>query len=180
MSKPRILVHFFGHAAFCISDSVGNNIYIDPWILTSPWNADSSIKQKNDTFIAKFPPTAILICTWIINTDNRLTVQAHGHLDHVGDTVSLLQKYQAKAYGMPELSAILHGIDSHQFIGMNKGGTVQLGGGFSATMVHALHSSSGQSEEGGQKKLIYTGEAAGWVVNSPPVCGRKRFLLFLE
>lgn len=126
------------------------------------------------------PPPYLFVRGLLILT-TRLTVQAHGHLDHVGDTVSLLQKYQAKAYGMPELSAILHGIDSHQFIGMNKGGTVQLGGGFSATMVHALHSSSGQSEEGGQKKLVYTGEAAGWVVNSPPVFdGRKRFLLFLE
>lgn len=136
-----VKIHYFGHAAFCISGN-GQEIYIDPWI-QNPKCA------KEDADLSKHHPTAILL--------------SHGHDDHVGNTIELLkQNPEAKVYAIFDLINIIGaipGIAPQQLVGLNKGGTVAIGGGFTATFVTALHSSTFNDK--------FAGEAGAWVIRTP-------------
>lgn len=83
--------------------------------------------------------------------------------DHIGSSVELLKSNpKAKLFAIYELADAVGrsaGVGADQVVGLNKGGTVDLGSGFSATLVTALHSSSFEGKQ--------TGEAAGWVVHTP-------------
>jgi L-ascorbate metabolism protein UlaG (beta-lactamase superfamily) len=70
---------------------------------------------------------------------------SHGHSDHVADLVQLANKFNSKVV--------------KNTVGMNKGGTVDLGF-VKLTMTHALHSSSIQDGD----HTIYGGEAAGYIL----------------
>jgi len=135
-------IEFIGHAGFALSDKdSGARVYIDPAI---------SILGKNP---ADHHPTAILL--------------THGHFDHVGDTLDLLRANpEAKVYAIVELANLLS-IDlegkpeSDRCVGCNKGGSIDIGHGWTATLVDAKHSSSyGPNRQ-------YAGEAGGWVVRAP-------------
>lgn len=58
---------------------------------------------------------------------------------------------------------VAQGVPEAQVVGMNKGGCVDIGEGFKATMVNAIHSSS--CGMGGC--VVDGGSAAGFVVNCP-------------
>ena len=133
-------IEYIGHSAFALSDETsGARVYIDPAISIVGGDA------------AAHHPTAILV--------------THGHGDHVGDTLALLRANPAaKCYAMVELAGLLArdlGGDAARCVGCNKGGEVDIGHGWRATLVDAKHSSS-YGDSG-----AYAGEACGWVVRAP-------------
>lgn len=134
-----VAITFLGHACFKFGSPEGTQILIDPWLKDNPQTpAGAEEVGRLD----------IILVT-------------HGHGDHLGDTISLAKKSGAIVISMPEVGQYLirKGLNPEKTVGMNKGGTVQIGDLW-VTMVHAIHSSS--IAEGDD--LIYGGEATGFVV----------------
>lgn len=131
-------ITWLGHASFLIQTATNKMLVIDPWLEGNPkcpeeyhnWN-------KAD---------AILV--------------THGHFDHMGSALALAQVTNAPIVSNFEISAYLESAGAPQTIGMNKGGTVDLGNNIMVTMVFADHSSGITTEQG----LIYGGEPAGFVI----------------
>ncbi|MEA2607924.1 MAG: hypothetical protein QOJ75_167 [Chloroflexota bacterium] len=93
-----------------------------------------------------------------------LLLVTHGHGDHLGDAVALASRLRPAWPSIHEMSLWLArrlpgGADSTT--GMNKGGTVEIGG-IRVTMVRADHS-AGDWNPGGETTL-YLGEPAGFVL----------------
>ncbi|MBS3906143.1 MAG: metal-dependent hydrolase [Syntrophaceae bacterium] len=130
-------ITFLGHSAFKIVSPKGVVIYIDPFLSGNP----------------KTPPELKAV------DKADLILVTHGHGDHVGDTLSIAEKTNARIVAMPELGRYLTRKGAKNVTGMNKGGTFT-SHGIAITMVHAIHSSS--VTEGDQ--VIYTGEPAGFVI----------------
>eukprot|EP00051_Salpingoeca_urceolata_P027286 m.480828 g.480828 ORF g.480828 m.480828 type:complete len:239 (+) comp21966_c0_seq1:225-941(+) len=126
-SSSEVLCTWLGHNAFSL-DHDGYTVVIDPW-LTSPKAAKGP--EKID---------AILV--------------SHSHDESLGEAKDLAQKHNAKVYCVQELATQLKsdGLAADLVVDVNKGGTVAIGGGFRASLVHAVHSTT-------------VGEAAGWVVS---------------
>ncbi len=133
----EVKITYLGHAAFRFTSPKGVVLYIDPFLSGNP----------------KTPPE------WKTVEKADLILLTHGHGDHVGDTLAIAEKTQAKIVAMPELGRYLTRKGAKNVIGMNKGGTFH-SHGIAITMVHAIHSSS--VTEGDQ--VIYTGEPAGFVI----------------
>ncbi|MBI4548698.1 MAG: metal-dependent hydrolase [Ignavibacteriae bacterium] len=129
-------VTWFGHSAFLLESPDGKAVLIDPW-LDNP----------------KAPPEA----KDIPNVD--LILVSHGHSDHVGNTVEIAKRTNAKVVCIYELYLYFQsqGVTTAQ--GMNKGSTVEIDG-VKLTMVDARHSSD--IDIGGS--VVPGGEAAGFVV----------------
>jgi L-ascorbate metabolism protein UlaG (beta-lactamase superfamily) len=94
---------------------------------------------------------------------------SHGHFDHIFSVVPLAKQFNAKVVAIFETSHWLESKDVKNTIGMNKGGTVDLGFA-KLTMTHAIHS-CGILDDG---KIIYGGEAAGYVLT--PKEGRRVYM----
>ena len=125
---------WLGHAAFRIDTPGGKRIYVDPW-LTNPKCPENEKSPERVDLIA-------------------LT---HGHDDHVGETVELVQKFSCPVVAQVELAAWLsrNGVEETHLTAFNKGGTVEHAG-VKVSMTDAKHSSS--CPDG-----TYAGEAAGLV-----------------
>ena len=136
-STGKIEVTWFGHSAFLFQSPNGKRLLIDPW-LDNP-RAPAGAKNISGVDI-------ILI--------------THGHSDHIGNTIEIAKRTNAKVFAIFELYLHLtrQGVTSAH--GMNKGGTVEVDG-ISVTMVDAKHSSGVDHEA----EVIAGGEAAGYVVN---------------
>lgn len=133
----EVKITYLGHATFKFVSPKGVIIYIDPFLSANPKTpAEMKTVEKAD-----------------------LILVTHGHGDHVGDTLAIAEKTNARIVAMPELGRYLTRKGAKNVIGMNKGGTYT-SHGIAITMVHALHSSS--VTEGDQ--VIYTGEPAGFVI----------------
>lgn len=133
----EVKVTYLGHSAFKIVSPKGVVLYIDPFLSGNPKTpAEMKTVEKAD-----------------------LILVTHGHGDHVGDTLVIAEKTNARIVAMPELGRYLTRKGAKNVIGMNKGGTYT-SHGIAITMVHALHSSS--VTEGDQ--VIYTGEPSGFVI----------------
>lgn len=130
-------ITFLGHSAFRVISPKGVILYIDPFLSGNP----------------KTPPEMKTV------EKADLILVTHGHGDHVGDTVSIAEKTNARVVVIPELGRHLAKKGVKNVIGMNKGGTYT-SHGIAITMVHATHSSS--VTEGDQ--IIYTGDPAGFVI----------------
>lgn len=130
-------ITYLGHSAFKVISPKGVILYIDPFLSGNP----------------KTPPEMKTV------DKADLILVTHGHGDHVGDTVSMAEKTNAKVVVIPELGRYLAKKGVKNVIGMNKGGTYT-SHGIAITMVHATHSSS--ATEGDQ--IIYTGDPAGFVI----------------
>lgn len=130
-----IQAYWLGHSTFKIITPQDQIIYIDPFLNENPKTPED---QKN-------PEKADFI------------LLTHGHEDHVGDTLPLAKKTDAKVVGMVELIRVLkkHGLDDSQAMEINKGGTAYFNN-FKVTMTSANHSSSFNGE--------YTGEPAGLIL----------------
>lgn len=87
-------------------------------------------------------------------------VLTHGHDDHIGDTVDICKKTGATLVAVYELAMFLAGQGVAKVEPGNPGGTIDLGGGVSASFVKAFHSSS-TSAEG---KTVYLGNPCGVVI----------------
>ena len=83
----------------------------------------------------------------------------HGHGDHIGDAVEVIEKHDPKVVGIFELCAWLQKKGAKQTLAMNKGGT-QAVDDIRVTMVHADHSCGIQDGD----QIIYGGEACGYVI----------------
>jgi L-ascorbate metabolism protein UlaG (beta-lactamase superfamily) len=77
----------------------------------------------------------------------------------VADLVQLANKFNSKVVGIFEITSWAGSKGVKNTVGMNKGGTVDLGF-VKLTMTHALHSSSIQDGD----HTIYGGEAAGYIL----------------
>jgi L-ascorbate metabolism protein UlaG (beta-lactamase superfamily) len=134
--QKNVKVTWFGHSAFLIESPTGKNILIDPW-LDNP-KAPAGAKE-------------------ISHVD--LILVTHGHSDHVGNTIEVAKRTNAKVVCIFELSLYFQNNGVERVQGMNKGGSVNVDG-INITMTDAKH--SGDIDVGG--KVIPGGEAAGFVI----------------
>lgn len=130
-------ITWLGHATVLIRTATGTNILIDPFITQNPkFPKDFSLPSKID---------------YILLT--------HGHVDHIADAVPVANSHSSTVVAIYELAAYIAGKGVASTIGMNLGGTVQLGD-VAATMVEAKHSAAAEDEHG----THYVGVAAGYVL----------------
>lgn len=139
-------ITWLGHATMKLRLETGEVIVLDPWTEGNPKYPKEHRFDRID---------AILV--------------SHGHFDHIHDVVPLAKQFTPKVVGIFELCAWLESKGVENCSAMNKGGTQQVGP-VRVTMVHAVHS-CGILDEG---KMIYGGEAAGFVVHFPD--GRAAYL----
>jgi L-ascorbate metabolism protein UlaG (beta-lactamase superfamily) len=132
-------ITWLGHASFELQFPTGEILLLDPWLETNP----SYPKQHKITRVDAIAVT-------------------HGHMDHTADVIPLATQFYPKVLAIFEIATFFAGKGVKNPIGMNKGGTVDLGF-VKLTMVHALHSSSIQ--DGTQ--TFYAGEAAAFILTLP-------------
>jgi L-ascorbate metabolism protein UlaG (beta-lactamase superfamily) len=129
-------ITWLGHGTVQFRFASGEVLLMDPWTDGNPsYPKDYEIQQVD----------AIAI--------------SHGHYDHIHDAVPLAKKFQPKVVGIFETIHWLESKGASNTIGMNKGGTVDLGF-VKLTMTHAIHSCGILDDN----KIIYGGEAAGYVI----------------
>ena len=131
---------WLGHAAFRIdtagsNDSGGRRIYVDPFLKGNPKCPPHELEPER--------VDAIYL--------------THGHDDHVGDTVSLAQRFECPVVAQVELRVWLagQGVELNMAHAPNKGGTVDVAG-IKVTLTTGNHSSS--ADDG-----TYLGESCGLV-----------------
>jgi L-ascorbate metabolism protein UlaG (beta-lactamase superfamily) len=138
-------ITWLGHATFELEFESGEVLLLDPWIEGNPAYPSSYKIDRVD---------AIAI--------------THGHSDHVGGVMPLAKEFSPKIIAIVEVADFFDGKGLANTIGINKGGTVDLGF-VKLTMTHALHSSSLQDGD----KTLYGGEAAGFILTFKD--GRKAY-----
>jgi L-ascorbate metabolism protein UlaG (beta-lactamase superfamily) len=141
-----IEITWLGHGTFEFKLETGEVILLDPWIDGNPAHPQNHSLSRVD---------AVLI--------------SHGHFDHIHDAVSVANKFTPKIVAIFETGHWLESKGVKNVSAMNKGGTQQVGS-IAVTMTHAVHS-CGILDDG---KIIYGGEAAGYVVTLPD--GRRMYL----
>jgi L-ascorbate metabolism protein UlaG (beta-lactamase superfamily) len=136
-------VTWYGHSAFRV-ESGDAKILIDPFLTGTPW-------WKGGWEGPAEGLTHLLL--------------THGHNDHVGDSIAILKKSGAMLVANFEVCMFLvgKGVDQGKINPGNTGGTVDCGG-FTATFVQALHSSSFGGEGGSN---TYLGNPLGLVLHFP-------------
>ena len=133
-------ITWLGHATVLIQTASGTNLLIDPFIAQNPkYPKNFDLPSKID---------------YVLLT--------HGHGDHISDVVPVAKKHGSTVVAIYELADYVagQGVDKDKTIGMNLGGTVQLGD-VAASMVDAKHSSGAQDKNG----THYVGVAAGYVLS---------------
>jgi L-ascorbate metabolism protein UlaG (beta-lactamase superfamily) len=136
-SLRRTRITWLGHATVLVETPGGTKILIDPFIAQNP----------------KYPKA------YILPAKIDFILLTHGHGDHISDAVPAAAQHGSTVVAVYELASYVAGKGVASTIGMNLGGTVQLGD-VAATMVDAKHSAGAQDAEG----THYTGVAAGYVL----------------
>lgn len=128
-------ITWLGHATFELRFDSGETLLTDPWMEGNPAFPKGYKLKRVD---------AISI--------------SHAHSDHMNDVIPVAKQFHPKVVAIFETASWLdkHGVKNT--VGINKGGTADLGF-VKLTMTHALHSCSLQDGD----KLIYGGEAAGYI-----------------
>jgi L-ascorbate metabolism protein UlaG (beta-lactamase superfamily) len=134
-----IQITWLGHSTFTIRLETGEVLLIDPWLEGNPKHPEGFQLDRVD---------ALLL--------------THGHGDHIGDAVAVAKKFQCPVVAIYEIGQWLGAKGVGNVSAMNKGGS-QTVAGVKVTMTHAQHSS--MIEDDG--KMIYAGEAAGYVLRLP-------------
>lgn len=129
-------ITWLGHATFELRFDSGEVLVMDPWIEGNPAYPKNYKIEKVD---------AIAV--------------SHAHFDHVNDVIPLAKKFAPKLVAIFEITSWFEKKGVKNTIGMNKGGTVDLGF-VKLTMTHALHSCAIKDGD----ELVYGGEAAGYVL----------------
>src|SRR5258707_10289160 len=97
-------ITWLGHAMFELQFASGEVLVMDPWIEGNPaYPAGYKIKRVD----------AIAI--------------SHGHSDHVGSVVPLANEFEPRVVGIFEVATHFGKKGVKNTVGMNKGGTVDLG-----------------------------------------------------
>ena len=130
-------ITWLGHATVLVQTAKSANILIDPFISQNP----------------KYP------ARYVLPDKIDYILLTHGHGDHISDAVPVAQKHGSTVVAIYELASYIAGKGVANTIGINLGGTVQLGDA-AATMVEAKHSAAAQDEQG----THYVGVAAGYVL----------------
>ncbi|MGA3190047.1 MAG: metal-dependent hydrolase [Bryobacteraceae bacterium] len=134
-----IEITWLGHGTYQFRLETGEVILVDPWIEGNPKYPAGHVIDRVDVILV-----------------------SHGHFDHIHDVLPLAQKFSPQIVAIYETAHWLESKGAKNTIGMNKGGTATVGP-ISATMTTAVHS-CGILDDG---KIIYGGEAAGYVVRFP-------------
>ena len=129
-------ITWLGHGTAQFETNAGEVLVMDPWIEGNPSYPKKHVFKRVD---------AIAV--------------THGHFDHIHDVLPLAKKFSPKVVGIFETTTWLESKGATNTVGMNKGGTLDLGF-VKLTMTHAIHS-CGILDDG---KIIYGGEAAGYVL----------------
>jgi L-ascorbate metabolism protein UlaG (beta-lactamase superfamily) len=136
-SKQRLKITWLGHATVLIQSAGGTTVLVDPFIENNP----------------KYPKQ------FMLPAKIDYVLLTHGHGDHISDAAPVARNYGATVVAMYELADYLAKQGVNKTIGMNLGGTVEIGD-MTATMVDAKHSSGAQDSSG----THYVGVAAGFVI----------------
>ncbi|CAI6030829.1 metal-dependent hydrolase [Cohnella sp. JJ-181] len=132
-----MIVTFLGHA--CIKlEHEGHTLLVDPFLTGNPLAAASA---------AEIDAEHILL--------------THGHGDHVGDTVAIAKRTGAQVVGTPELATFLEWQGVENTVGMNIGGTFDLGYA-KVKMVQAFHSSGYPLQD--EQRIVYMGMPTGLLI----------------
>jgi L-ascorbate metabolism protein UlaG (beta-lactamase superfamily) len=138
--KKNTRITWLGHSAVLVETGGGTRLLIDPFLSQNPSYPKSyRLPEKIDYILV-----------------------THGHGDHVGDAVDLSTKHGSTIVTIFELADYLGSKGADKTMGLNLGGTVQLGDA-RVTMVEAKHS-AGVQDENGMHCTYYTGVAAGYVM----------------
>jgi L-ascorbate metabolism protein UlaG (beta-lactamase superfamily) len=131
-----VALTWLGHATFRIDSPGGKRVYVDPWLEGNPRCPASELEPERCDIVAV----------------------THAHFDHVASAVDLGKRFTPSLVAMVELAGWLEkqGFPAASSGGLNKGGTVDVGG-VKFTLVNAYHSSA--TPDG-----TYAGEAAGIVI----------------
>jgi L-ascorbate metabolism protein UlaG (beta-lactamase superfamily) len=138
-------ITWLGHGTVQFQFDSGEVIVVDPW-LENP-------KYPKGHAFSRIDAIAV----------------SHGHFDHIHDVIPLAKKHSPKVVAIFETASWLESKGVGQTVGINKGGTLDLGF-VKLTMTHAIHS-CGILDDG---KIIYGGEAAGYVLTQTD--GRRMYV----
>lgn len=138
MDLHGIQITWLGHGTFKLRTAEGKSLLIDPWVMGNPaCPEDQKQVEKLD-----------------------LMLVTHGHYDHIGDVLQVAKEAQPdQTIAVFELATWLENKGVENTVGMNKGGTLDLGW-VKITMVHADHSCGILDGD----EIVYGGEAVGYVL----------------
>ena len=138
---PTMKITWLGHSTFRLITPGGAVVLVDPWVEGNPACPEA---------LKKFDRLDVMLIT-------------HGHFDHISDAVALARQHQPQVVGVYELCAWLESKGVSNILPMNKGGSQRVGELW-VTMVHADHSCGILDEGLDGEKIVYGGEAAGYVI----------------
>lgn len=136
-------ITWYGHSAFGVEAGEAK-ILIDPFLSGNPaWDGGWEGPAEGVTHV----------------------LLTHGHSDHIGDALAILEKTGAMLVANFEICMYLvgQGVDDSKINPGNHGGTVDCGG-FTTTFVQAQHSSSFPRDDGTN---VYLGNPAGLILHFP-------------
>ncbi|MFD2333352.1 metal-dependent hydrolase [Cohnella sp. GCM10020058] len=132
-----MIVTFLGHACVKLEQD-GRSLIIDPYLTGNPLASASATDIQADHILL-----------------------THGHGDHVGDTAAIAKRTGAQVVGTPELATFLGWQGVENTVGMNIGGTYDLGYA-KVKMVQAFHSSGYTLTD--EQRIVYLGMPTGLIV----------------
>lgn len=131
-------IQYLGHSCVKITTST-HCLLVDPFLTGNP----------------KAP------CTWEEAAEGVTHILlTHGHADHVGDTVHIAKRNHIPVVAIVELANWLSAQGVEKVEDPNIGGTIDLGGNHSVTLVPAWHTSASNEGE-------YLGTPAGLIITTP-------------
>ncbi|HET9109482.1 MAG TPA: metal-dependent hydrolase [Ktedonobacterales bacterium] len=131
-------ITWYGHGTFVLRTPGGKTIMVDPWVQGNP------------------------ACPAELKTVGKLDdiLITHGHFDHISDAITVASSSQPQhVVAIAETANWLDSKGVANVVGMNKGGTFDLGG-VKVTMTHADHSCGITDGD----RTVYGGEAVGFVI----------------
>ena len=136
-SQQGLKITWLGHATVLIQSAGGTTVLVDPFIEHNP----------------KYPKS------YELPAKIDYVLLTHGHGDHISDAVPVAKKHGSTVVAIYELADYVAKQGVEKTVGMNLGGTVEIGD-MTASMVDARHSSGAQDISG----THYVGVAAGYVI----------------